>query len=103
MYTITTIYRCPTNRRGARIEAHMNDGAPSKLTVPYRHELSAAANHEEAALRMANHCGCGEPLVGGPDRGEGIWYWVPVIDAVTRTVVPGAGTCAWPPAGVGTT
>jgi len=86
MDTITTIYRCPTARRGARIEARIYDGAKSSLTVPYRHELSAAQNHAEAARAMAEHWDTPHQFAGGATLDGGIWVWVPLVEGVTPLV-----------------
>jgi hypothetical protein len=99
MNVITTIYRGPTSRRGAQIEARVDDGAPTIVRYPYRHELSAEGNHEEAALAFARHIGETAFLVGGAILGGGIRYWVPLVEGVTRTVDPRHGCCAWPPSG----
>lgn len=96
---ITTIYRGPTCRRGAQIEARIDDGAPARVMYPYQHELSADGNHELSALRLARHIGQTATLVGGTILGGGVRYWVPLVEGVTRTVEPARGCCAWRPEG----
>lgn len=86
MNTITTIYRCPTARRGARIEARIDDGAKSTLAVPYRHELSAVQNHAEAARLMAERSGDPNQFAGGSTLNGGIWVWVPLVRGETPLV-----------------
>jgi len=86
MNTITTIYRCPTARRGARIEARIDDGAASSMTMPYRHELSASQNHAEAARLMAERSGDPNQFAGGTAQNGGIWVWVPLVKGVTPLI-----------------
>lgn len=77
---ITTIYRCPTSRRGSRIEA--KDETGNRLLVAYDHGLSAADNHAAAAAALAEQTGTAHAeFVGGEGLGGGMWAWVPVTGA----------------------
>ena len=53
---IETKFLGPTNYRGSRIKAFArdtySDSKPQSVTVGYRHELNADANHEAAAQEL---------------------------------------------------
>lgn len=50
---VVTAYIAPTNRRGARVKAK-SIGTGKFLTIPWDHELDAAANHTAAAQALIN-------------------------------------------------
>jgi hypothetical protein len=91
-YTITTIYRAPTARYGARMEARIDDGAPTKMVIAYRHDLSPTDNHAAAAIAMAERLDDPSEYAGGQTI-PGVWAWVPLVVAVTPLVNVTAGRC----------
>lgn len=59
MVAIETRYLGPTDTRGSRIVASIDghldaQGRPSRVTIPYPHELDSADAHMAAALELAD-------------------------------------------------
>lgn len=68
MKAITTKYIGPTNSRGSRFKAVVEDGR--SITVPYDHSLNSQDNHAQAALALARKLEwSGELIAGGTKDG----------------------------------
>lgn len=91
MNTITTIYRGPTARRSARIEARI-DGEKASLFMPYSADHTVAQNHAEAARRVAEYWDTPHQFAGGRTLDGGIWVWVALVAGETMLVNATTGT-----------
>jgi hypothetical protein len=74
---ITTRFNGPTNTRRGRVTATCER---SRVTVPWKHELSAAENHAWAARKLAKKLGWSGHWYGGnlPDR----YVWVRLLPSL---------------------
>ena len=78
MKAITTTLHGPTDTRGSRITA--SDGDGNRITVPYDHAVSLAANHRAACLALCAKLGWHGELVGGHTRPGMAWVWANSIE-----------------------
>lgn len=66
MKVIETKYHGITNRSGARVSAHDQDG--NRVSIPYPHELTGEAVHLAAAQALADKMGWKGWLQGGATK-----------------------------------